>query len=87
MMFEAEELGTIDMSQDTKMLSDALNGISLFQDKNFNKGDAITDFWTQKKSKDGQFWYQSPTNMVESVSGSQVDLLFQRHPLFLDKIY
>ncbi len=68
MMFEAEGLGTIDMSQDTQMLSDAINAINLFKDKNFNKGDAITDFWSQKKSKDGQYWYQSPTNIAESVS-------------------
>lgn len=68
MMFEAQQLGTIDMSQDTQMLTDALNAISLFKDKNFNDGYAITDFWSQKKSKNGQFWYQSPTNIAETVS-------------------
>jgi hypothetical protein len=68
MMFEAQQLGTIDMSQDTQMLTDALNAISLFKDKNFNDGYAITDFWSQKKSKNGQFWYQSPTNIAETMN-------------------
>lgn len=80
MMFEAQQLGTIDMSQDTQMLTDALNAINLFKDKNFNDGYAITDFWSQKKSKNGQFWYQSPTNIAETVS-------IKLHRSFVDPIW
>jgi hypothetical protein len=67
MLLEAHQLGSIDLHEDTTMISDALDAILKFRDHNFPFTTPIVDFWRQKFNSHTGFYTQTPTNIAEPV--------------------